>query len=78
MALEKCIKPYSFRKHEFSVLVSGNSVPDWFYCRYRNIPCSRGCHCSIFECCSGNVSVCGFHLNPLGWFKRRKFSEVRS
>jgi hypothetical protein len=73
MALEKSVKLYSRFRHEVSV--GGSSSKDWVYCRYRNICCSRGCHCSIFECCSGNVSVCGLHLNPLGRFQRRKFSE---
>jgi hypothetical protein len=65
---------FSLSKHVVSAFI-GNSAIVWDYCKYRNIPCSRGCHCSIFDCCSGNVSVCVLHLNPLGWFKRRKFSE---
>jgi len=34
----------------------------------RKVSCSRSGHCDIFECETGNVSVCSFHPNPSGRF----------
>jgi hypothetical protein len=34
------------------------------------VGCSRRT-CSVFECSSGNVRVCGCHRNPDGFFTKR-------
>jgi hypothetical protein len=56
----------------FSVSVTSTIVK----CRYHfNRPCFHGGHCGIFCYATCNIECCYLHLNPLGFFQRRKFSE---
>jgi hypothetical protein len=72
--MEKNPKLFSFSKDDARSVV-GNPIVD--RCRYQSRrPCFHNGHCSIFRCETCCVEVCFLHLNPSGWFQRRKFREV--